>query len=143
MRRFPLSPFSKLTPEVPPRGIHLELQTRVSGSPVEAVSVKYWFPSLHRLSVKVLVSVEFKRGCGHCLPQTSQLMLRLAPLHTLFTQQEAGMNPSVFKSPPGTSPIYNFILMRQKCPIWTPSPFSRGTVLLKALYTWSHPKLDF
>lgn len=53
------------------------------------------------------------------------------------------MDPSVFQAPSGTSPIYNFILMGQKCPVWTPSPFSRGTVLLKILSIWSHLKLGF
>lgn len=31
--------------------------------------------------------------------------------------------------------------MGQKCPIWTPSPFSRSPALPKVPYTWSRPKL--
>lgn len=39
-----------------------------------------------------------------CLPQTSQEILHLAPVYTLFTQKEAGLGPSVFKSSPWDMP---------------------------------------
>lgn len=46
----------------PPRGTHLGLQTRVSHSPCRSSLYQILVTPLHRLSVKVLVSMESKQG---------------------------------------------------------------------------------